>query len=154
MKALTAANFWHFSCEVYSLDGMQSQLLSLQDHQDKNVNLCLLLLYLEKYQIQLTVTQYQKLKEICHDVDSQLLQVHRLLRQTLKTTYLHHPSYPDVRTQLLRSELALEKLQQSLLIEAITHTKLGHHSIANNLSLYLNTEAEQNLRHCYEKYKT
>ncbi|KAF7772413.1 hypothetical protein PCIT_a2476 [Pseudoalteromonas citrea] len=154
MKTPSAAEFWHFSCEVYALTGVQPHLLSLQDLHNKNVNLCLLLLYLEKHQVQLSLAQGQMLESLCRDIDAQLLIQHRLLRQTLKSTYRQHPSYHDVRAQLLDSELALEKFQQSLLIEALSKTELCHDSTPNNLCLYLDKQSEQSLRLCCSAHKT
>ena len=149
MKVLSAAHFWLFSCEVYAMKDMQPQLLSLQDKHNKNVNLCLLLLYLDTLQIQLSAAQYHALESICGDIDAQFLMQHRLLRRTLKSTYQQHPHYHDVRAQLLNSELALEKFQQSLLVDALNKTVMTENLTADNLSLYLESQHLNALKQCY-----
>ena len=82
MNALSAALFWQFSCASYALPNIKELLLSLQDKHNKNINLCLLLLYLEQQKIQLTPIQVKALADLCSDIDAQTLLQHRQIAQT------------------------------------------------------------------------
>lgn len=146
MNKLTPETFWQYACKVYSQNGMQPQLLKLQDTQQKNVNLCLLLLFLEHLQLQLTELQFRRLKQHGEISDQQLLHPHRLARSNLKQYHSQHSDYPALREQLLKSELMLEQLQQKILLDALPQSMQVVGIEANNLHFYLSKQEEDTLR--------
>ncbi|WP_105169361.1 TIGR02444 family protein [Pseudoalteromonas sp. T1lg23B] len=140
MNALSEQAFWDFSCQLYQQGNAQSTLLMLQNDRQKNINLCLLLLYLEKLQLQISKADVMRLAQLSQQLDAQLLAPHRAVRSQLKLHYLKHPHYLQLREQLLRSELQLERLQQA---ELLTHTQqltLKPLCPSYNLSLYLSEQ--------------
>ncbi|WP_462170688.1 TIGR02444 family protein [Pseudoalteromonas xiamenensis] len=133
---ICATAFWHFSCDLYALSGVQDALLCAQNQDAKNVNILLLLRYLETLHLQLEQQQLDTLKQCTQEFDRLFLAPHRLIRANFKATYSLHPTYSTVRKSLLNSELLLEKLQQTLLIQQLEQTKLQTNPMANNLALY------------------
>lgn len=149
MTTLVAEQFWQFSCASYACKGMQELLLDLQNTHHKNVNLCLLLLYLEQQKIQLTQSQCQLLIVICHQVDTQILSKQRQLRQALKNNYQTHSYYATLRKQLLDAELSLEKFQQQLLVEQLNTQTLSTHASPSNLTLYIGAQQADTIKRRY-----
>ncbi len=147
MSKLTPDTLWQFTCDIYSKNGVQPLLLELQDEQQKNVNVCLLLLFLDSLKLQLTPTQFSALNNAAALSDAQLLNPHRLTRQNLKTHHSHRTDYAVIRKQLLENELALEKLQQSLLLDALP-SSISVNSDADNLALYLSEQDKKRLFQC------
>ncbi|NOU52912.1 TIGR02444 family protein [Pseudoalteromonas sp. JBTF-M23] len=146
MSTLDEHAFWQFACTVYQQGSAQHTLLSLQDKHQKNINLCLLLLYLETLNLQLTEQLVTQLESICKNLDTQLLGPHRTIRQTLKQQFIDHQSYSKIRQQLLNSELQLERLQQSALISSLNQSHLTSATPSNNLALYLNENQLKRLK--------
>jgi uncharacterized protein (TIGR02444 family) len=126
---------------------VQPLLLELQDEQQKNVNLCLLLLFLDSLKLQLTPAQFSALDSVAALSDAQLLNPHRLTRQNLKKHHSQRTEYSVIRKQLLENELALEKLQQSLLLDALP-SSISVNSCADNLALYLSKQDKNRLFQC------
>jgi uncharacterized protein (TIGR02444 family) len=147
MSKLTPDTFWQFACDIYGKNGVQPLLLELQNEQQKNVNVCLLLLFLDSLKLQLTPTQFSALDSVAALSDAQLLNPHRLTRQNLKKHHSHRSDYAVIRKQLLENELALEKLQQSLLLDALP-SSISVNNGANNLALYLSELDKKRLYHC------
>lgn len=147
MSKLTPDTFWQFACDVYSKNGVPPLLLELQDEQQKNVNLCLLLLFLDSLKLHLTQEQFSALDSVAALSDAQLLNPHRLTRKNLKTHHSHRTDYAVIRKQLLENELALEKLQQSLLLDALP-SSISVNSDADNLALYLSEQDKNRLFQC------
>ena len=147
MSKLTADTFWQFACDIYSKNGVQPLLLELQDEQQKNVNVCLLLILLDTLNLQLTPAQFSALNSAAALSDAQLLNPHRLIRQNLKKHHSHRTDYAVIRKQLLANELALEKLQQSLLLDALP-SSISVNSGADNLALYLSEQDKNRLFQC------
>ena len=147
MSKLTPDTFWQFACDIYGKNGVQPLLLELQNEQQKNVNVCLLLLFLDSLKLQLTPTQFSALDSVAALSDAQLLNPHRLTRQNLKKHHSHSTDYAVIRKQLLENELALEKLQQSLLLDALP-SSISVNNGADNLALYLSELDKKRLYHC------
>ncbi|CAM4264570.1 TIGR02444 family protein [Pseudoalteromonas byunsanensis] len=138
MNKLSEQAFWNFSCQLYRQGGAQNTLLMLQNERQKNINLCLLLLYLEKLQLQIREVDVTRLIQLCLQLDAQLLAPHRAIRSELKQRYVRHPHYQKLREQLLQSELQLERFQQTELLTLTQQLVLQPLSPSHNLSLYLN----------------
>jgi len=147
MSQLTAVSYWQFACHIYDLKGVQSLLLELQNKQQKNVNLCLLLLFLDKLKLQLTQAQFEKLRAAAEISDDQLLRPIRSTRHNLKRQFMHTTQYADIRKKLLDGELALEKLQQTILLEALPQS-IAVSTHTSNLIYYLDTQSQNQLLRC------
>ena len=137
MKPLNSEQFWQFACKLYSKDGMQTKLLGYQDQQSKNVNLCLLLYYLDSLELAVTPSQLSKLESCIAEFDQQALQPLRATRAYLKTIQNEVSDYPIIRKELLSAELKLEKKQQQLLINTANTMIFTLHKQAENIRLYL-----------------
>ena len=137
MNLLNSDHFWQFACQLYSEDGMQARLLDYQNQQGKNVNLCLLLYYLDSLNLVISQAQLNKLEQSISEFDQQLLKPLRATRGYLKTNQTEIADYAAIRKELLSAELKLEKQQQQMLITTINSFALTPCSTPNNTSLYL-----------------
>lgn len=126
-------DFWQFSLSHYAQAGVQSACLCLQNRYQGNVNLALLLHWLD--------CQHQSLSDYCRQQlitclgpSDNLLQQYRTMRDQLKPQ-LGEAGYK----QLLAFELKLEKGQQQALIAqlnlCILHS-MPHHGTTDNLKRY------------------
>ncbi len=139
MKPLNSEQFWQFACQLYSKDGMQAKLLGYQNQQGKNVNLCLLLYYLDSLELAVTPSQLSELVSCIAEFDQQALQPLRATRAYLKNIQTEISDYPTIRKELLSAELKLERQQQIRLISVINNFDLTPSKVPNNAALYLNT---------------
>lgn len=139
---LDAEDFWTFACTQYARAGMQGALLTLQEDEHKNVNLILLLMYLDELGITLTAEQFAELCTECEAFDRCVLHPQRKVRATLKQQHKHYQAYAELRQHMLKAELAQEKLQQSLLIDYLNQHPLQPNPSPDNLNHYL-TPAQQ-----------
>ena len=87
---------------------MQTKLLGYQDQQSKNVNLCLLLYYLDSLELAVTPFQLSELESCIAEFDQQALKPLRATRAYLKTIQNEISDYPTIRKELLSAELKLE----------------------------------------------
>ncbi|BBN80143.1 hypothetical protein PA25_01280 [Pseudoalteromonas sp. A25] len=154
MSTLDEQAFWQFSCAVYQQGSVQHTLLTLQNEQHKNINLCLLLYYLDTLNLQLSHTTFVHLDALCQSLDAHLLAPHRKIRRSLKAQFITHSEYSEIRQQLLQSELQLEKLQQSELIRALNQGATTLKNPSNNLALYLNESQLQQLKMSFTTAKS
>jgi uncharacterized protein (TIGR02444 family) len=137
MNLLNSNDFWQFACELYSEDGMQARLLDYQNLQGKNVNLCLLLYYLDSLNLAINQTQLSKLEQSISEFDQQALKPLRTTRAYLKTIQTEITDYAAIRKALLGAELKLEKQQQIILIDVVNSMDLTACSTPNNSDKYL-----------------
>ncbi|QWV04405.1 TIGR02444 family protein [Pseudoalteromonas shioyasakiensis] len=137
MKTLNSEEFWQFACQLYSKDGMQTKLLDYQNQQGKNVNLCLLLYYLDSLELAVTPSQLSELESCIAEFDQHALQPLRATRAYLKTIQNEVSDYPTIRKELLSAELKLEKQQQQLLINTLNSMALSRCPNTNNIMLYI-----------------
>ena len=92
-------------------------ILQLQDQLGANVNLLLLLCYLEQQQLSLTVVELQRLATTLNDFSVQFTKPLRALRQNSATAPLSAVQQQTLKQALLQAELELEKLEQQLLLQ-------------------------------------
>ncbi|MEH6397041.1 TIGR02444 family protein [Pseudoalteromonas sp.] len=137
MNLLNSNDFWQFACQLYSEDGMQARLLDYQNQQGKNVNLCLLLYYLDSLNLAISQAQLSKLEQCISAFDQQVLKPLRATRAYLKANQTEITDYTVIRKELLSAELKLEKQQQKMLITTINNFALTPCSAPHNTSLYL-----------------
>ena len=137
MNLLNSNDFWQFACQLYSEDGMQARLLDYQNLQGKNVNLCLLLYYLDSLNLAINQTQLSKLEQSISEFEQQVLKPLRTTRAYLKTKQAEITDYAAIRKALLGAELKLEKQQQIILIDVVNSMDLTACSTPNNSDKYL-----------------
>ena len=109
----SAEGFWQFSLSHYARAGVEQACLTLQNTYQGNVNLALLLHWLDTLHIELADQQIHALTASLVVSDKQLQQ-YRTMRQQLKPQ-LDQAGYQ----QLLTFELELEKSQQHELLKQL-----------------------------------
>jgi len=129
--SLTLERLWQFSLQYYSVREVKEACLHLQNHFKGNVNLLLLLKWLDEQQVCFQEQDWHKVEE-CLGRSEALLHSYRELRRKLK---LHLPD--TLYRESLQFELQLEKQQQSDLVDCI-----------NNIELAVNHAEPLTLRYC------
>ena len=137
MNLLNSDHFWQFACTLYAKPEQQTTLLALQNQQGKNLNLCLLLLYLDSLNLSINTQQLNELTQVVSEFDTHVLQPLRAARSYLKTNQNTISDYATIRAELLSTELKLEKQQQHMLIETVNEFELVKFSEPNNIELYV-----------------
>ena len=137
MNLLNSNDFWQFACNLYSKGDMQTRLLDYQNQLGKNVNLCLLLYYLDSLNLAINQTQLNKLEQSISELDKQALKPLRTTRAYLKANQAEITDYVNIRQELLSAELKLEKQQQQMLINAVNRLELVTCTAPDNSALYL-----------------
>ncbi|KKO48542.1 hypothetical protein VT06_11605 [Arsukibacterium sp. MJ3] len=111
----TEQQLWQFSLALYPK--IQQWCLDWQDSFGVNINLLLLLCYLEQQRISLTAKQLQQLSAKLEHFNRQFTQPLRALRRNSNHTSLSAAAQQQLKQTLLAAELSLEQLEQQLLIE-------------------------------------
>ena len=137
MNLLNSDHFWQFACTLYAKPDQQTTLLALQNQQGKNVNLCLLLLYLDSLNLSINTQQLNELIDAISEFDTHALQPMRAARSYLKANQNAISDYATIRAELLSAELKLEKQQQHMLIGTVNELELVKLSEPNNIELYV-----------------
>lgn len=107
--------FWQFSLGHYARAGVRAACLSLQDNYRGNINLALLLHWLDDLHYHIPEHCIPTLEAALSDTD-RLLGQYRVMRRQLKSQ-LDSNGYQS----LLQFELEIEKQQQQALIARINH---------------------------------
>ncbi len=129
--SLTLERLWQFSLQYYSVREVKAACLSLQNQFKGNVNLLLLLKWLDEQQVCFAEQDWHRIEE-CLGRSEALLLSYRELRRKLKL------NLPDtLYREALQFELQLEKQQQSDLVDCI-----------NAISLSINHGEPLTLRYC------
>ncbi|MGF1765084.1 TIGR02444 family protein [Aliivibrio kagoshimensis] len=124
---LLAEDFWRFSLQHYSKPEVKEACLLLQNHYQGNVNLALLLAWLDNQS--LTIKDWQALLPAL-DTTNALLTSFRALRVQAKASA--NPLYQ----QMLSFELEIEQQQQAHLIHAVNQHELTTNSSPSLLERY------------------
>lgn len=114
VPALNADAFWQFSLTLYPQ--VKAICLNWQDELGANVNLLLLLCYLEQRQLSLNPAQIAQLSAKLQQFSTQFTQPLRTLRRQHCDT-LSTEQQQQLKQTLLAAELALEQLEQQLLLQ-------------------------------------
>jgi uncharacterized protein (TIGR02444 family) len=136
MKPLNSEAFWQFACRLYDEEGMQTRLLDYQNQQGKNVNLCLLLYYLDSLELALNESQLNQLELCIVEFDELVLKPLRTARAYLKANQIEIADYATIRKELLSAELKLEKQQQQMLIDRVNRMSLKANIAPKNITKY------------------
>jgi len=137
MNLLNSDDFWQFACTLYAKPGQQHTLLTRQNQQGKNVNLCLLLYYLDSLNLSINTAQLSHLQKVISEFDTEVLKPLRRARGYLKANQAEIADYANIRQELLSAELKLEKQQQKMLINAVNGFELVACTAPDNSALYL-----------------
>lgn len=140
MNLLNSNDFWQFACNLYSKGDMQTRLLDYQNQLGKNINICLLLLYLDSLKLSINAEQLTALLESINKFDTQVLKPLRNARNYLKENQHTIGDYEKIRKELLSSELKLEKQQQQILIDTANKFKFVPNTNPVNFYLYKKTK--------------
>lgn len=115
---LTLERLWQFSLQYYSVREVKEACLSLQNNFNGNVNLLLLLKYLDEQQVTPIENEWQQVID-CLSRSETLLHSYREMRRKMKN---HLPD--TLYREALQFELQLEKQQQADLVDCINHLTL------------------------------
>ncbi|UXI01527.1 TIGR02444 family protein [Photobacterium sp. TY1-4] len=113
-----SAGFWPFCLAHYAHPGVEAACLALQDRHHGNVNLALLLHWLDTQALLLPEDGLAQLDEALKDTDA-LLTSYRAMRRALKPRL-----DPAGYQQLLNFELTLEQRQQQALLTQLSQLPL------------------------------
>lgn len=116
--SLTIEKLWQFSLQYYSVREVKEACLSLQNNYHGNVNLLLMLKWLNEEGLTFSEQDWPKVAD-CITRSEHLLQHYREFRRKLK----NHVSDTLYR-ESLQFELLLEKEQQSALVDCINRLPL------------------------------
>lgn len=131
LATLTLERLWQFSLQYYSVRGVKDACLNLQNQFKGNVNLLLLLKWLDEQKLCFSDQDWHHIEE-CLGRSEALLLNYRELRRKLK------PQVSDtLYRESLQFELQLEKQQQSDLVDCI-----------NSVELHTNHAEPLTLRYC------
>ncbi|USD65518.1 TIGR02444 family protein [Vibrio sp. SCSIO 43136] len=128
--SLTLERLWQFSLQYYGVREIAEACLHLQNHYHGNVNLVLLLKWLDEQALGLDDKHWPTL-HTCLARTETLLLSYRELRKKFKT------QLPDTTyREALQFELQLEKQQQSDLVDCINHLPLKPNATPSLTRLY------------------
>lgn len=129
------AQLWQWSLALYPL--IKPQCLHWQDEYQANVNLLLLLLYLQRQQQPLSAAQLQQLCDALQPQQALTRQLRQLRRQL--PPHLTAAEANQLKQALLQTELAAEQVEQRLLVQALPRLLACTNDDATDalLSLYL-----------------
>ncbi|WP_413112802.1 TIGR02444 family protein [Thaumasiovibrio sp. DFM-14] len=130
---ITADQFWQFGIAHYQRNGVKHACLCLQNHYQGNINLALLLIYLDQQKVFLNEEQIQTLI-IALESSQTLILPYREMRKQLKSQ-LKSTGYQ----QLLNFELKLEQQQQEDLLRTVEAFRLAQNDAdaqPGNLAYY------------------
>ncbi len=115
---LTLERLWQFCLQHYSAQHMKEACLTLQNHYQGNVNLILLLKWLDEESLTFTANDWPILEHAMQHSEIMLHQFRDIRRKS-------KPHLPDtLYREHLQFELHLEKLQQADLIRCINQILL------------------------------
>lgn len=129
--SLTLERLWQFSLQYYSVREVKEACLNLQNQFKGNVNLLLLLKWLDEQQVCFQEQDWHRVEE-CLGRSEALLLSYRELRRKLKSQVTD-----TLYRESLQFELQLEKQQQSDLVDCI-----------NSIQLEVNHGEPLTLRYC------
>jgi uncharacterized protein (TIGR02444 family) len=140
--AISTHKFWQYSLQFYTQNNNQTTLLWLQDNAALNVNVALLLMYLQTKGVFISGDQFNHLNQENQDLDS-LTSSFREKRRVLKADNIEE-GMADYRTldyqALFQQELDCEKQQQAQLIDIVsTFGKHTHDGTSMDIKYYLLT---------------
>jgi uncharacterized protein (TIGR02444 family) len=131
-EQISAEQLWQFSLQLYPQ--VKPLCLQWQDQLGANVNLLLLLCYLEQQQLSLSASELQQLAAKLDNFSAQFTRPLRTLRQNSAAAPLLPAQQQTLKQTLLQAELELEKLEQQLLLQHCPPLTAGSTSL---LKLYL-----------------
>lgn len=105
---------WQFSLTLYPT--LKKLCLDWQDRLGANVNLLLLLCYLEQQQLSFSASALAQLNTVLENFSRQFTRPLRQLRRSASQSPLHPAQQQQLKQHLLNAELELERLEQQLLL--------------------------------------
>ena len=142
---LTLEHLWQFSLRYYSVREVKEACLILQNRFHGNVNLLLLLKWLDEQGLTFDKQDWHKV-EHCIVRSETLLQQYREMRKELKE---HLPG--TLYRKSLEFELLLEKQQQSDLVDCVNSLSLSENSDTPLAPSYCRHLGAEHLAHTFGK---
>lgn len=118
--ARLAVTFWDFSLRLYGNVQVREQLLQWQDENGANVNAALLCIWAGKRGRALTHDQLRRALSALAGWHSAVTHPLREQRRRLRNDWQHlAPGFVQTRQAILHAELEAERVEQTLLLEAL-----------------------------------
>lgn len=142
----TTTQAWQYSLALYSQEEIKNACLHWQNTQQANVNILLLLAWLDTLGYQLTLDKIAELSQQIEDFSIPYTQNQRALRKRWSEQYAQetHKSQNAANIQhtkdsLLNAELLFEKYEQMLICEFFNHHAVAAQNISEekNMARYL-----------------
>lgn len=114
-ERINPGQLWQFSLAFYPK--VKPVCLLWQDELGANVNLMLLLCYLEQQQLSFSTTELQQLAAKLENFSAQFTRPLRQLRRSASDADLNTVTQQQLKQTLLATELQLEQLEQQLLLQ-------------------------------------
>lgn len=112
---ITTDTLWRFSLQLYPQ--VKPLCLQWQDQLGANVNLLLLLCYLEQQQLSLSAAELQQLAAQLNNFSAQFTRPLRAVRINSAVACITPAQQHSLKQALLQAELTLEQLEQQLLLQ-------------------------------------
>ncbi len=135
---------WEFSCYVYSLQGVASTCLILQDKYGLDVNLLLFSLFAGSRGYVLSTHDFLRIEAKVAPWRKNVVHELRAMRQFLKgRTLLFGTLRDDLYEDIFESELKAERHEQYLIVSSVTisESATGENTAGRNLMTYLHTSS-------------
>lgn len=146
-NTLSAEQLWQFSLRLYP--NVKALCLQLQDELGANVNLLLLLCYLEQQQLGLNSPDIKQLAATLAQFSAAFTQPIRQLRKTADNAGLAPAMQHQLKQTLLKSELQLEQLEQQLLVQHCPALSSGAATMLERYLTLLGFESSQYLKQLF-----
>lgn len=127
---LSPASFWHFSLKFYERQGVKDACLMLQNKYHGNVNLLLMMCWLDAHQYSFEADELKNITQTLIKHQSLLVEFRRLRKQS--KSHLPTSLYQD----MLQYELSLEKQQQYELVSLIKALPLAREQDISMTQIY------------------
>jgi uncharacterized protein (TIGR02444 family) len=105
--------FWTFSLKVYAAEGVQAECLALQEQYGLDVNLLLFCAYAGA--VECVALSMDDVASVAAAVEGWHKDVVRPLRHARRALKAHEPDAAPLRTNVKRSELEAEQIEQAMI---------------------------------------
>ncbi len=134
---MSEKSFWQFSLATYSVAGVESLLLRLQDEFGADINMLLFCYWLGLQQKMLAPGQWDELLRLTADWQREGVLPLRSVRRFLK----RQPDVADFRREIQAVEIEAERLQQEMMGSFSTNKQLTSFSSAPSQAAWQNLQA-------------
>ncbi len=140
-NALSTAQLWQFSLRLYPR--VKPISLHWQDTLGANINLLLLLCYLEQQHLSLSAEQLRLLSKQLDSFSTQFTRPLRTLRRSSTSAPVSESQQAKLKQALLHAELELEQIEQHLLVQHCPALNAAAAPLLETYLALLNSDSRQ-----------